>query len=150
MKNKKLEKLYAKGEISIEEYNNKLSERKHKPKKPNLDFKLAQKLDREYAEFCEKLLARDKKVIFDKAYEKVVKEEMKEELKNMDLHDKEKQIMIAQDDLLNEFYHDWLVVDIPLGEPLRYSLEESIATLTRYKGVEDIESDQKIKQDKER
>lgn len=136
MKNSKLESLYKRGEISFEEYRNKLSERNNKNKKPSLDKALAQKLEKEYVEFCEKLMTKDKKEIVDTAYEKVVKEEIKEELKNMNLHDKEKQIMIAQDDLLNEFYHDWLDCDTPLGESLRYNLEESLATLTRYKGKE--------------
>lgn len=50
----------------------------------------------------------------------------------MDLHDKEKECMLLQEDLLNEFYHDWLDCDTPLGESLRDNLQESIAVLTRY------------------
>lgn len=107
-----------------------------KNKLENLDKKLAEKLDKEFNEFCKNLMKKDKKIIMNKAYEKTVKEEIKDELKNMDLYNKEKQIMIAQDNLLNEFYHDWLDCDTPLGESLRYNLEESIATLTRYKGKE--------------
>ena len=50
----------------------------------------------------------------------------------MDLYDKEIIIMTEQKDLLNEFYHDWLDTDVPLGEALRNTLEESVAVITRY------------------
>ena len=36
--------------------------------------------------------------------------------------------------LLTEFYHDWLNTDVPLGESLRDTLEDSVAMLTRYYG----------------
>lgn len=52
----------------------------------------------------------------------------------MNLHDKEIAIMINQDDLLTEFYHDWLNTDVPLGESLQDTLEESVANVTRYYG----------------
>ena len=42
--------------------------------------------------------------------------------------------MFLQEDLLNEFYHDWLDCDTPLGDSLKECLEESVATLTRYMG----------------
>ena len=48
--------------------------------------------------------------------------------------EKEKAIMIDQNDLLTEFYHDWLNTDVPLGESLRDTLEDSVAMLTRYYG----------------
>ena len=50
----------------------------------------------------------------------------------MDLHDKEKFIMFGQKNLLDEFYHDWLDTDVPLGDVLEDTLEESIANMTRY------------------
>ena len=55
----------------------------------------------------------------------------------MNLHDKEKAIMIEQNDLLTEFYHDWLDTDVPLGDVLKETLEESVSTLTRYYGKQD-------------
>ena len=41
------------------------------------------------------------------------------------------QIIICND-ILNEFYHDWLNVDTPLGEVLENSIEESISMVTKY------------------
>ena len=52
----------------------------------------------------------------------------------MDLHDAEKEMLFYQDDILNEFYHDWLDCDVPLGDSMQYCIEESIATLTKYMG----------------
>ena len=52
----------------------------------------------------------------------------------MRLEEKEKAIMIDQNDLLTEFYHDWLNTDITLGESLRDTLEDSVAMITRYYG----------------
>ena len=65
-------------------------------------------------------------------------EEIKDTLINMDLHDAEKEMLFYQDDILNEFYHDWLDCDVPLGESMQYCIEESIATLTKYMGKKNI------------
>ena len=62
-----------------------------------------------------------------KNYKKV-----KEEIANIDLHEKEIEIMLEHKDLLTEFYHDWLDCDTPLGEALRDNLQESVAIITRY------------------
>ena len=75
-----------------------------------------------------------KSKIIEKAYEITSKEEIKDILINMDLHDAEKEMLFFQDDILNEFYHDWLDCDIPLGDSMQYCVEESIATLTKYMG----------------
>lgn len=40
--------------------------------------------------------------------------------------------IIEKNDILSEFYHDWLNVDTPLGEVLENSIQESIAMVTRY------------------
>lgn len=66
------------------------------------------------------------------AYEITVKEEIKNNLKDMDLYPLEVKALLKQNDILNEFYHDWLNVDTPLGEVLENSIEESIAMVTRY------------------
>ena len=95
---------------------------------------LNQKLEKEFEEFCRKMEEKKPKEIVKKAYEITVKEELKEEIKNMRLAEKEKAIMIDQNDLLTEFYHDWLNTDVPLGESLRDTLEDSVAMLTRYYG----------------
>ncbi len=94
--------------------------------------KLNMKLDNEYKSLCDELKRKSKEEIINRAYELTVKDELKEEIKNMDLYDKEILIMTEQKDLLNEFYHDWLDTDVPLGEVLRNTIEESVATITRY------------------
>ncbi len=134
MNNIELLKKYQKGEISLDEYVEILRTQSNKNRHIDLNNALVEKLDKEYKEFCNKIMLKDKKEIFDKAYEITVKDEIKEELKNMEMYDAEKEIIIAQDNILNEFYYDWLNSDIPLGDVLRCDLEESIATLTRYMG----------------
>lgn len=121
---------YQRGMISLDEYYSIEKEIKEN----NFDLLLEEKLENEFKTFCEKLKTKTPEEIIEKAYEITVKEEIKEELKNMKLHNQEKVIMIEQDDLLTEFYHDWLDTDIPLGDSLRGTLEESISSLTRYFG----------------
>lgn len=137
MKNKDLLKKYQRGEIDLEEYFLILRDQTKSTdinKRINLNNALADKLDKEYKDFCREIMTKDKKEIFDKAYEITVKDELKEELKNMELYDAEKEMIILQDDVLNEFYKDWLDCNTPLGDVLIENLEESIATLTRYMG----------------
>ncbi len=99
--------------------------------------KLNIELDKEYKKLCDELKRKSKEEIIESSYELTVKEELKEEIKNMDLYDKEILIMTEQKDLLNEFYHDWLDTDVPLGEVLRNTIEESVATITRYYNKQD-------------
>lgn len=136
-KNERLLRAYKdhqRGVISLEEYNSIANTTKN----INFDYLLEEKLEKEFNAFREKLKTKSPKEIIDKAYELIVKEEIKEELKNMKLHDQEKVIMIDQDDLLTEFYHDWLDTDVPLGDALKDTLEESVASLTRYYGKQNF------------
>ena len=55
-------------------------------------------------------------------------------LKYMNLHRAEKEMLILQDDILTEFYHDWLDDDTPLGDSMKPCIEESIAVLTKFIG----------------
>ena len=125
---------YQRGVISLEEYNSIANTTKNN----NFDYLLEKKLEKEFNAFREKLKTKSPEEIIDKAYELIVKEEIKEELKNMKLHDQEKVIMLDQDDLLTEFYHDWLDTDVPLGDVLKDTLEESVASLTRYYGKQNF------------
>ena len=100
----------------------------------NLDYALERKLEREFNDFKKGLNKLPKDKIIEKAYEITSKEEIKDMLINMDLHDLEKEIIFLQEDVLNEFYHDWLDCDVPLGESMQYCIEESVATLTKYMG----------------
>lgn len=126
---------YGKGKISLKECYKKLAERQtNRENIKDLTEILNQKLEKEFKDFCDKMEEKKPKEIVKKAYEITVKEELKEEIKNMRLEEKEKAIMIDQNDLLTEFYHDWLNTDIPLGESLRDTLEDSVAMITRYYG----------------
>ena len=91
-------------------------------------------LERELKHFKKRLKRLQKGKIIDKAYELVCKEEIKEELKYMELHDAEKEMMLIQGDILDEFYKDWLNEDAQLGESMQNSISESIGMLTRYMG----------------
>lgn len=121
---------FANGKIDLDEFFKILLERGDLSNSLNRD--LEEKLDKEFKELCENLEQKTPREIIDRAYEITVKEEIKEELISMNLHDKEKIIMLGQKDLLNEFYHDWLDTDVSLGEVLEYTIEESIANMTRY------------------
>ena len=126
---------YGKGKISLKECYKKLAEKQNnRGNIKDLTEILNQKLEKEFKDFCDKMEEKKPKEIVKKAYEITVKEELKEEIKNMRLEDKEKAIMIDQNNLLTEFYHDWLNTDVPLGESLRDTLEDSVAMLTRYYG----------------
>ena len=100
----------------------------------DLDLALETKLEREFNHFKKGLKKLPKGKIIEKAYELVCKEEIKEELKYMELHDAEKEMMIIQGDILDEFYHDWLNEDSNLGESMQNSIGNSLAMLTRYMG----------------
>lgn len=101
-------------------------------KNVDLDLALQTKLEREFNHFKKGLKKLPKNKIIEKAYEITSKEEIKDTLINMDLHKTEKEILFLQDDILNEFYHDWLDCDIPLGDSMKYCIEDSIITLTKY------------------
>ena len=122
-----LDMLYKKGLIDTKEYHERL-------KIVDLDLALETKLKREFKAFKKDLKKLPKNKIIDKAYELISKEEIKDTLLNMDLHDAEKEMLFYQDDVLNEFYHDWLDCDVPLGDSMQYCIEESVATLTKYMG----------------
>ena len=122
----KYDDLYKRGIIDAKEYEN--------IKVIDLDLALETKLEREFNHFKRGLKKLPKNKIINKAYEITAKEEIKDTLINMELHDAEKEMLFYQDDILNEFYHDWLDCDVPLGDSMQYCIEESIATLTKYIG----------------
>lgn len=93
---------------------------------------LEEKLEKEFKDFYNKTKAKSPDEIMQCAYEITVKEEIKNNLKDMDLYPIEVKALLKQNDILNEFYHDWLNVDTPLGEVLENSIEESISMVTKY------------------
>lgn len=131
LSNKEIEIIekFKNGDTSVEQYKSIL---KHDIKILNNNNKLDKKLDTEFTDFCKEIKNKSTEEIFNSAYEITVKEELKDRLKNMELYPLEVNILLQQENILNEFYHDWLNVDTPLGEVLENSIEESIAMVTRY------------------
>lgn len=149
MSENSLFELYKRGIITEEElkratgmdkvYRNYKNDKSHKKdenetKDFSIDSTLERVLENEFEEFKEETLKKSKEEIFESAYEITSKEEIKDNLKYMNLHRAEKEMLILQDDILNEFYHDWLDDDTPLGESMRPCIEESIAVLTKFIG----------------
>lgn len=127
---------FARGRISLSDcydmINERLKQKKTNYKVEDLREILDEKIEDEFKKFQDNLKEKSKEEIIEKYYETTVKSELKDEIKNMNLHDKEIAVMINQDDLLTEFYHDWLNSDVPLGESLQDTLQESVASITRY------------------
>lgn len=103
-----------------------------KNKNENIDIKLKEKVEREFNNFRNKLKIKSKEEIINSAYEIVSKEEIKNILEFIDLHPKEKQALIKDNDLLNEFYHDWLDADSQFGEIMVDSMIETVGFITRH------------------
>ena len=129
---------FARGRISLSDcydmINERLKQKKTNYKVEDLREILDEKVESEFKKFKESLKEKSKEEIIEKYYETTAKSELIDEIKNMNLHDKEVAIMINQDDLLTEFYHDWLDSDVPLGESMKDTIQESVASITRYYG----------------
>lgn len=129
-----LDKVYK--NCSIKNYNNDKFNKKDKEETKDFstDNALERVLEKEFEEFKRETLKKSKEEIFESAYEITSKKEIKDNLKYMNLHRAEKEMLILQDDILNEFYYDWLDDDTPLGESMKPFIEESLAVLTKYIG----------------
>ena len=112
----------------------KFFKRNKNTKNINTDNALDYLLEKEFEKFKENMMKKSKEEIFDSAYEITVKKEIKDELKYMNLHRAEKELLTLQDDILNEFYYDWLNEDTPLVDSMKPCIEESVSTLTKYIG----------------
>ena len=121
---------YAKGIITRQELEDMMTAKGLKGNK--LDNDLEDKLNKEYEEFIHRILERPKESIVVRAYEIVSKAEIKHQLLNMPLHDKEKAVLIDTEDVLDAFYEDWLNTDIHFGEMMNDIIEDSVATATKY------------------
>lgn len=123
-------KKYAKGIITRQELEDMMTEKGLRGNK--LDKDLEDKLNKEYESFINRILERTKESIVVRAYEIVSKAEIKNQLLNMPLHDKEKAVLIDTEDVLDTFYEDWLNTDIHFGEMMNDIIEDSVATATKY------------------
>ena len=114
----KYEILYQRGLISYEEY-------QEKTQQLTLDVQFEDKLNKELKQFKKNLKRKSKNEIMNRSYELTCKEEIKHELLN--LSDDKKEFLYLQDDeILSEFYEDWLKFDAPLVDSMRGSIDETI------------------------
>jgi hypothetical protein len=114
----KYEILYKRGLISYEEY-------QEKSLQLALYVQFEDKLNKELKQFKKNLKKKSKNEIMDTAYELTCKEEIKQELLNLD--DNKKEFLYLQNEnILNEFYSNWLKYDSPLSDSIRDSIDETI------------------------
>ena len=123
-------KEYQEKDIQAFEYTKKL-QKENEETELNLDEGLYNKLDNEIKELYGNLLEKGKEEILNSAYEITVKEQIRDILKEMNLHEVEKEILFLRDDLLTELYQDWLHHDSSLREPITDSVDKSISTILR-------------------
>lgn len=114
----KYEILYKRGLISYEEF-------QKKEQQLALDLQFEDKLNKELYQFKKNLKRKSKNEIMNRSYELTCKEEIKLELLN--LSDDKKEFLYLQDEeILSEFYNDWLKFDAPLVDSMRGSIDETI------------------------
>lgn len=131
-------KEYQEKDIQAYEYTKELY-RDNLENKIDFDSALSVKLAKEYRKFIRSLFSLNKKEIINRSYEITVKEQIKDILKEMNLHEVEKEILYFRDDLLTELYQDWLHHDSSLREPITDSVDKSISTIVRNFGIKDKE-----------
>ena len=131
-------KEYQEKDIQAFEYTKKL-QKENDETELNLDEGLYNKLDNELKELHGNLLEKGKEEILNSAYEITVKEQIVDILKDMNLHEVEKEILFLRDDLLTELYQDWLHHDSSLREPITDSVDKSISTILRNFRITDKE-----------
>lgn len=131
-------KEYQEKDIQAFEYTKNL-QKENAETEVNLDEGFYNKLDNELKEFYENLLEKGKEEILNSAYEITVKEQIVDILKDMNLHEIEKEILFLRDDLLAELYQDWLHYDATLKEPITDSVDKSISAILRNLGIKNEE-----------
>ena len=131
-------KEYQEKDIQPYEYTKELY-RENIKNEIDFDSALSVKLEREYRKFIRSLYSLNRKEIINRSYEITVKEQIKDILKEMNLHEVEKEILYFKDDLLTELYQDWLHHDSSLKEPITDSVDKSISIIVRNFGIKDKE-----------
>lgn len=99
----------------------------------SLKQEIYDKLEQEYNKFIEDLKTMTPEEIINKAYEKVMKEELKEmlypEFNNYDLS--ELKALNKTKNPLEELYQGWMNYEGGVHEPLEYSIEDTLEFLKR-------------------
>lgn len=131
-------KEYQEKDMQTFEYTKKL-QKENAETEINVDEEFYNKLDNELKEFHENLLEKGNEEILNSAYEITVKEQIADILKDINLHEIEKEVLFLRDDLLAELYQDWLHYDATLKEPITDSVDKSISTILRNLGIKNEE-----------
>ena len=85
-----------------------------------------EKIEQEYATLKQVLEQKTPKEIIAKAYELVVKAQIKDELKYRNYDKSELKALLKRKDILEEFYQDWRNADGRLGEILENTIDDTI------------------------
>ena len=131
-------KEYQEKDIQAFDYTKKL-QKENAETEIDLDSALSVKLAKEYRKFIRSLFSLNKREIINRSYEITVKEQIKDILKEMNLHEVEKEVLFLRDDLLAELYQDWIHYDATLKEPITDSVDKSISTILRNLGTKNKE-----------
>ena len=95
---------------------------------------LMQKVETEYDEFLQKLKNMTAEQVIDRAYEKVIKEDMKAIILNETFSPKVAKALCREDYPLDRMYQDWLDTDVSHMEMLRDSIDS-----TARKSIKDMQ-----------
>lgn len=85
------------------------------------------KLENEFSKYADNIIKNyTPEQILKKSYETTVKEQLKDEITNRDLSKEQIRALLKTDNLLDEFYNDWLDEDSRLGEILENSIDTTL------------------------
>lgn len=96
-----------------------------------LQGELAEKLEKEYENYKNNLLSKTKEEILENSYETTVKQEIMDILSYSNLDNLEIKALLEDNDILTEFYQDWLDDDTPLYQSMEYCVQDSVDIVLR-------------------
>ncbi len=96
-----------------------------------LQGELVEKLEKEYEKYKKNLLLKSKEEILENSYETTVKEEIVDILSYSNLDNREIKALLEDNDILTEFYQDWLDCDTPLYASMEYCVQDSVDIVLR-------------------
>lgn len=101
---------------------------------------LYEKVQAEYDAFIEELKQMTAEQVIEKAYQKVIKEEMVTEIQNGNLEQVEAKALCREKFPLEHMYQDWLDTDVSHMEMLKNSIDD-----TAKKAVKEMKAKQREK-----
>ena len=98
----------------------------------SLNQKLAEKVQRELADFREDILSRSPLEIYDAAYQIILKSDIAECLSEADYSPQEAEALMESPNLLQDIYEEWLGVDDSHMEDLRRTITDFKSNMVKY------------------